>query len=77
MRHFQGVKKQNRPRQDMLEHNTTQFFRGRRVLRSSGPNHINHRVHHVHLELTTKKLKAFPTKEPQRAAPTAAPVEVS
>jgi hypothetical protein len=40
-------------------------------------NHINHRVHHVRLELTTKRLKVFPTKEPQRAAVVAAPVEVS
>jgi hypothetical protein len=47
------------------------------VLRSDGLNHVNHRVHHVHLELTTKRLKTFPTKEPQWAAPVAAPVEVS
>jgi hypothetical protein len=33
--------------------------------------------HHIHLELTTKRLKAFLTKEPQWAAPVAAPVEVS
>jgi hypothetical protein len=63
--------------QGRLEHNTTQFSRGRRVLRSGGSNHVNHRVHRVHLELTTKRLKAFPTKEPQRAAPVATPVEVS
>jgi hypothetical protein len=63
--------------QDRLEHNTTQFSRGCRVLRSGGPNHVNHRVHHVHLELTNKTLKAFPTKEPHRAALTTAPVEVS
>jgi hypothetical protein len=63
--------------QDRLEHNTTQFSRGRRVLRSGGPNYINHRVHRVHLELTTKRQKPPPTKEPQRAAPVAAPVEVS
>jgi hypothetical protein len=31
-----------------LEHNTTQFSRGRRVLRSGGPNHVNHCVHRVH-----------------------------
>jgi hypothetical protein len=61
----------------MLEHNTTQFSRGHRVLRSGGPNHVNHRVYHVHLELIIKRLKVFPTKEPQRAAPVAAPVEVS
>jgi hypothetical protein len=61
----------------MLEHNATQFSRGRRVLCSGGLNHINHRVHHVHLELTTKRLKAFYTKEPQWAALAAAPVEVS
>jgi hypothetical protein len=64
-------------RQDKLELNTTQFFHGCRVLRSGSPNHVNHRVPHVHLELTTKRLKAFPTKESQRAAPVAAPVEVS
>jgi hypothetical protein len=29
--------------------NTTQFFRGRRVLRSGGPNHVNLGVHCVHL----------------------------
>jgi hypothetical protein len=63
--------------QDRLEHNTTQLSRGRRVLCSDGPNHVNHRVHCVHLELTTKRLKAFPTKEPQRTAAAAAPVEVS
>jgi hypothetical protein len=61
----------------MLEHNTTQFFCGRMVLRSGGPNHVNHRVHHVHLELINKRLNVFPTKEQQRAAPGAAPVEVS
>jgi hypothetical protein len=60
-----------------LEHNTTQFSHGRRVLRSGSPNHVNYRVHHVHLEVTTKRLKAFPTKEPQRAAPVAALVKVS
>jgi hypothetical protein len=63
--------------QGRLEHNTTQFSHEHRVLRSGGLNHGNHRVHRVHLELTTKRLKAFPTKEPQRAAPIAAPVEVS
>jgi hypothetical protein len=52
----------------MLEHNITQFSHRRRVLRSGDPNHVNHRVHHVHLELTTKRLEAFPAKEPQRAA---------
>jgi hypothetical protein len=51
-----------------LEHNTTQLSCGCRVLRSGGQKHINHRVHHVHLELTTKRLKAFPAKEPQQAA---------
>jgi hypothetical protein len=60
-----------------LSKNITQFSRGCRVLCSGGPNHINHRVHRVHPERTTKKLKAFPAKEPQRAAPVAAPVEVS
>jgi hypothetical protein len=69
--------KKKRLRQGRFEHNTTQFSRGRRVLRSGGPNHINYRVHCVHLELTTKRLKAFPTKESQRAAPVAAPVKVS
>jgi hypothetical protein len=63
--------------QDRLEHNTTQFSRGCRVLRSGGPNYINHRVHRVHLELTTKRQKPPPTKKPQRAAPVVAPVEVS
>jgi hypothetical protein len=47
------------------------------VLRSDGPNHINHCVHRVHIELTTKRLKVFPIKELQRAAPIAAPVKVS
>jgi hypothetical protein len=61
----------------MFEHNTTQFFCGLSVLRSDGLNHINHRVHCVHLELTTKRLKTFPTKEPQRATPVAALVEAS
>jgi hypothetical protein len=69
--------KKERLRLDRLEHNTIQFSYGRRVLRLSDPNHVNHRVHHVHLELTTKRLKALPIKEPQRAAPVAAPVEVS
>jgi hypothetical protein len=54
--------------QDRLEHNTTQFSCGRRVLRSGGPNHINPCVPCVQLELTTKMLKAFPAKEPQWAA---------
>jgi hypothetical protein len=71
------VRKKERLRLARLEHNTTQFSHGCRVLRSAGPNHVNHRVHHVHLELTTKRLKAFPTKESQRAAPVAASVEVS
>jgi hypothetical protein len=70
-------RKKERLRQDMVEHNTTQFSRGRRVLGSGGPNHVNHRVHHVHLELTTKRLKVFPTKEPQRATLVVAPVKVS
>jgi hypothetical protein len=51
-----------------LEHNATQFPYGCSVLRSCGPNHVNHHVHHVHLELTIKRLKTFPIKEPQRAA---------
>jgi hypothetical protein len=63
-----GDQKKERLRQDRFEHNTTRFSRGRRVLRSGGPNHINHHVHRVHLELTTKRLKAFPVKEPQLAA---------
>jgi hypothetical protein len=62
-------KRWKRLRQGKLEHNITQFSRGRWVLRSGGPNHVNLHVHHVHLELTTKRLKAFPIKEPQRAAP--------
>jgi hypothetical protein len=56
-------------RQDRLEHNTTQFSCGRRVLRLGGLNHVNLHLHRVHLELTTKRLKTFFTKEPQRAAP--------
>jgi hypothetical protein len=51
-----------------LEHNTTQFSRGCRVLRSGSLNHVSHRVHRVYIKLTTKRLKAFPTKEPQWAA---------
>jgi hypothetical protein len=62
-------RRKKRLRQGRLEYNTTQFSRGRRVLRSGDPNHVNLRVHRVHLELTTKKLKSFTTKEPQRAAP--------
>jgi hypothetical protein len=54
--------------QDRHENNTTQFSYGRKVLRSDGPNHVNYCVHRVHLELTTKRLKVFPAKEPQRAA---------
>jgi hypothetical protein len=69
--------KKKRLRQDRLEHNITQFSYGCRVLCSGGLNHINHRVHHVHLELTTKRLKTFLTKEPQRTAAIAASVEVS
>jgi hypothetical protein len=69
--------KKERLRQGRLEHNTTQFSHRRRVLRSGDPNNVNHRIHHVHLELTTKRLKTFPIKEPQRAAPVATPVEVS
>jgi hypothetical protein len=61
--HFRGVKKKKRLRQGRLEHNITQFSRRRRVLRSGGLNHLNHRVHRVHLELTTKRLKTFPTKK--------------
>jgi hypothetical protein len=56
--------KKERLRQGRLEHNTTQFSHGCRVLRSGGLNHINHRVHCVHLELTTNRLNALPTKEP-------------
>jgi hypothetical protein len=61
-------RKKKRLRQGRLEHNTNQFFRERRVLCSGGPNHVNHRVHRVNLELTTKRQKALLTKEPQRAA---------
>jgi hypothetical protein len=71
-----GKKKKKRLRLGRLEHNTTQFSHRHRVLRLGGLNHVNHHVHRVHLDLTTKWLKAFPTKEPQRAAPVAAPVEV-
>jgi hypothetical protein len=61
----------------MFEHNTTQFSRGRRVLHSVDLNHINYCVHCVHIELTINRLKVFPIKESQQAAPVAAPVEVS
>jgi hypothetical protein len=57
--------------------NTTSFSRGRRVLRSGGPNHVNPRVQRVYPYLATKRPKHPLTKEPQRAAPVAAPVEVS
>jgi hypothetical protein len=60
--------KKGRLRLGRLEHNTTQFSHGRRVLRSGGLNHVNHRVHRVHLELTTKRLKVFSAKEPQWGA---------
>jgi hypothetical protein len=62
-------RRKKRLRQGRLEHNTIQFSHGRRVLRSGGLNHVNLHVHCVHLELRTKRLKAFPTKEPQRTAP--------
>jgi hypothetical protein len=45
----------------MFEYNTTQFSYGHSVLRSGGPNHVNH---YVHLELTTKRLKEFSVKKP-------------
>jgi hypothetical protein len=70
-------RKKERLRLGRLEHNITQFSHGCRVLRSDGPNHVNHHVHHIHLELTTKRLKVFPIKEPQQAVPRAALVEVS
>jgi hypothetical protein len=69
--------KKERLRQDRLEHNITQFSYGRGVLRSGGPNHINQHVHRVHLELTTKRLKAFPTKKPQWTAAVAVLMKVS
>jgi hypothetical protein len=59
---------EKRLRQDRLEHNTTHFSHGRRVLCSGGLNHVNPSVPRVHLELTTKRLKAFPVKESHRAA---------
>jgi hypothetical protein len=65
---FKGSDKKKRLRQDRFEYNTTQFSHERRVLHSGDLIYINHRVHRIHLELTTKRLKAFPTKEPQRAA---------
>jgi hypothetical protein len=74
---FSRSQKKERLRHGRLEHNTTQFSRGCGVLHSGGPNHVNHHVHHVHLELTTKRLKVFPTKEPQRVAPVATLVKVS
>jgi hypothetical protein len=46
------------------------------VLRSVDLNHVNYRVHCVHLELTIKRLKAFLIKEPQRTAPVADPVKM-
>jgi hypothetical protein len=63
--------------QDRLEHNTTQFSREHRVLRSGGLNHVNHRVHHVLLELTTKRLNTFFIKEPQRTAPVTTSIKIS
>jgi hypothetical protein len=47
------------------------------VLRSGDPNHVNHYVHRVHLELTTKRVKTFPTKKSQHAAPVAALIKIS
>jgi hypothetical protein len=44
----QGSEKKERLRLGRLEHDTTQFSRGHRVLRSGGLNHINHRVHRVY-----------------------------
>jgi hypothetical protein len=57
--------------------NTTQFSHGRSILRSDGSNHVNLCVHCVHPDLMTKRLKAFPTKEPHQADSVVAPVEVS
>jgi hypothetical protein len=59
-----GVEKKDRKGSGKagLSKNTTQFSRGRRVLRSSGPNHVNHRVHHVHSGRTTKEAKGLPRK---------------
>jgi hypothetical protein len=45
-----------------LSRNATQFFCRRRVLRSGGPNHVNHRVHHVYTERTIKKAKSLSRK---------------
>jgi hypothetical protein len=45
-----------------LSKNTTQFSRGRRLLRSSGSNHVNHHAHRVHPERTTKRAKGLPRK---------------
>jgi hypothetical protein len=45
-----------------LSKDTTQFSRGCRVLRSDSSNHINHCVHHVHPERTTKKVKGLSRK---------------
>jgi hypothetical protein len=71
-----GGQKKERVRQDRLEHNTTQFSRGRRVLRSDGPNHVNYHVHRVRIGLTIKR-KPFPIKEPQQSAHVTAPVKIS
>jgi hypothetical protein len=68
--------KNERLRLDRLEHNTTQFSHGHKILRSDDPNHVNHHVRNVHIELTTKKLNDFPIKEVQRTAPVTVPVEV-
>jgi hypothetical protein len=54
--------KKERLRQGRLEYNTTQFSHGCRVLRLDGPNHVNHRVHRVHLGLTNQEAKGLPHK---------------
>jgi hypothetical protein len=47
------------------------------VLHPGSPNHVNHYVDRVHLELTTKRPNPFLKKEPQQTAPVAGSVEVS
>jgi glycerol-3-phosphate O-acyltransferase len=50
---------------------------GRRVLRFSGPNHINPRLHRIPPQLTSETPKPSPTNKPQWTALLAVPVEVS
>jgi hypothetical protein len=54
-------------------HSNTTFSRGRRVLRSGGPNHLNPHV----LPARAYESLSPSNNEPQRAALVAVPVEVS